>query len=318
MKLQDLCSNLQIDLQEEFSKEITGLNTLQDATKSEISFLQNSKYKNQLSQTKAAAVFVTQQESVLVPEGTLALVCENPYVALAYASKFFAPKVIELQGNDPIIGEGSIIQNNVYLGKKSSIGKNAVIMNGSFIGDNVSIGNNCIIYPNVSIYRDCIIGNDTIIHSGAVIGSDGFGFATDKNGCHIKIYQNGNVIVGNSVEIGANTAIDRAAFSSTIIEDFVRIDNLVHIAHNCKIGYGSIITGQCGFAGSTEIGKYCVFGAQSGVAGHLQLAPFTTIAAKSGVTKSITESHKQWAGFPLNEHKVWLKLQAKIQKLLKG
>ena len=118
------------------------------------------------------------------------------------------------------------------------------------------------------------------------------------------------------MEIGSNTSIDRGAFKSTIIESGVRIDNLVHIAHNCKIGRGSIITGQVGFAGSSILNEYVIVGAQSGVAGHLEIAPFTTISAKSGVTKTIKEPKKQWAGFPLMEHRSWLKLQGKIAKLL--
>jgi len=187
------------------------------------------------------------------------------------------------------------------------------------IGDNVIIGDNTTIYPNVTIYRDCHVGSDCIIHSGTVIGSDGFGFATDKTtGIHIKIYQNGNVVIGNNVEIGANCTIDRAVFQSTIIEDMVRIDNLVHIAHNCKIAKGSILAGQVGISGSTILNEYVVMGGQSATVGHIEIAPFTTISARGGVTKTISEPKKQWAGFPLMEHRTWLRLQGKIQKLLKG
>ncbi len=206
---------------------------------------------------------------------------------------------------------------NVYLGKDSKIGSNCTIMAGAFIGDNVEIGNNTIIYPNVTIYRDCKVGSDCIIHAGTAIGSDGFGFANTKTGKYIKIYQNGNVTVGNDVEIGANCAIDRAVFKSTIIEDGVRLDNLVHIAHNCKLGRGCILTGQVGLSGSTTLHEYVVMGGQSATAGHLEVAPFTTIAARGGVTKTIDEPKKQWAGFPLMEHRPWLKLQGKIAKLLK-
>ena len=156
-----------------------------------------------------------------------------------------------------------------------------------------------------------IIGNDCIIHAGTVIGSDGFGFANTKDGKYIKIYQNGNVIIGSDVEIGANCTIDRAVFKSTIIEDGVRIDNLVHIAHNCKIGKGCILVTQVGLSGSTTLHPYVVMGGQSATSGHLEIA-FTTIAARGGVTKSITEPKKSWAGFPLFEHRQWLKLQSKI------
>ena len=298
--------------------QIDGLNTLKDATSTQVSFLENKKYTKDLQTTKAAAVFVTEQLQELVPDNTIAIVCENPYLQLAYGSKFFSSPLIDSDGFDPKIGEKTIIDKGVSIGKNSIIGSNCTIMSNVSIGSNVTIKDNTIIYPNVTIYRDCQIGKDTIIHAGTVIGSDGFGFTPNENGKYIKIYQNGNVTIGDDVEIGSNTSIDRGAFASTVIEDGVRIDNLVHIAHNCKIGKGSIITGQCGFAGSTILNEYVIVGAQSGFAGHLEVAPFTTISAKSGVTKSITEPKQQWAGFPLMKHKSWLKLQAKIQKLLKG
>lgn len=317
MKLADICKELKLECT--IDSNITGLSTLQDASSSEISFLENKKYLKNLESTKAAAVLIKEEFKDLVPKGTAALVVDEPYISLAVLSKLFAPKIIETDGNDCVIGDNSTVMDHVYLGKNSTIGKNCTIMSGSFIGDNVSIGDNSIIYPNVTIYRDCIVGEDCILHSGAVIGSDGFGFATDRTtGTHIKIYQNGNVVIGNDVEIGANSTIDRAAFKSTIIEDMVRIDNLVHIGHNCVLKRGSILAGQVGLSGSTVLHDYVVMGGQSATAGHLEIAPFTTISARGGVTKTISEPKKQWAGFPLMEHRVWLKLQGRIQKLLKG
>lgn len=315
MTLQEIALYIGIECISE--KEISGLNTLLDSNEFELTFLENKKYLKDLENTKAAAVLVTKENSSKVPSNTVALICDEPYLNLAKISKLFAPNVIEMDGEKPLIGGGTKVMPNVYIGKGSIVGSDCTIMAGAFIGDNVTIGNNTIIYPNVSIYRDCKIGNDCIIHAGTVIGSDGFGFANTKDGKYIKIYQNGNVIIGNDVEIGANTAIDRAVFKSTIIEDGVRIDNLVHIAHNCKIGHGSILVGQVGLSGSTTLNQYVIMGGQSATAGHLEIAPFTTIAARGGVTKSITESKKQWAGFPLFEHRQWLKLQGKISQLLK-
>ncbi len=314
MRLNDITKTLDINCISDIN--IIGLNTLKDATKSEISFFENKKYLSDLKDTNAGAVLITSEFKSEVPKDTITLICDNPYVALANISKFFAPNIIEGSGKEAIIGKNCTIMDNVYIGFDSIIGDNCTIIGGAFIGDNVTIGDNCTIYPNVTIYRDCVIGNDVIIHSSTVIGSDGFGFANDS-GKYIKIYQNGNVVIGDDVEIGSNTSIDRAAFKSTIIEYGVRIDNLVHIAHNCIIGRGSIITGQCGFAGSSVLKEYVIMGAQSGVAGHLEIAAFTTISAKSGVTKTIKEPKKQWAGFPLMEHKAWLKLQARISRLLK-
>ncbi|WP_428022949.1 UDP-3-O-(3-hydroxymyristoyl)glucosamine N-acyltransferase [Arcobacter sp.] len=314
MKLKDIA--LALDIKCDSDIEISGLSTLLDSTSNELTFLENKKYINDLEKTSAAAVLVKDDFVSKVPKNTIALVCDEPYIKLALASKIFAPNVVETEGDDCIVGENSIIMPNVNLGKNSTIGANCTIMSGAYIGDNVKIGNNTIIYPNVVVYRDCNIGNDCIIHSGTVIGCDGFGFAQNR-GKYIKIYQNGNVEIGNDVEIGANCTIDRAAFKSTIISDGVRLDNLVHIAHNCKLGVGCILTGQVGLSGSTTLNEYVVMGGQSATAGHLEVAPFTTIAARGGVTKSITEPKKQWAGFPLMEHKTWLRLQAKISKLLK-
>ncbi|WWW12939.1 UDP-3-O-(3-hydroxymyristoyl)glucosamine N-acyltransferase [Arcobacter cryaerophilus gv. pseudocryaerophilus] len=315
MKLQEILDYLNIS--QNCDIEISGLNGIKDATSNELSFLESSKYISILKDTKAATVFVNKEFEQDVPSGTIAIVCDEPYINLAKASKLFAPKLIESSGNEPIIGENTTIMPNVYLGKNVVIGKNCTIMSGSFIADCVTIGNNTIIYPNITIYRDCKIGDDCIIHSGTVIGSDGFGFAHTKDGKYIKIYQNGNVIIGNDVEIGANCTIDRAVFSSTIIEDGVRIDNLVHIAHNCKIGRGSILVTQVGLSGSTTLQPYVIMGGQSATSGHLEIAAFSTIAARGGVTKSIKEPKKTWAGFPLIEHRDWLKLQGKISKLLK-
>ncbi len=315
ISLKNIAQELNIDCDHDIN--IIGLNTLKDSTSNQISFLENKKYLKDLKQTNAAAVLLTSDFKDEVPEGTIALVCDEPYLNLAYASKLFAPKIIETTGQNPNIGINSNIMENVYIGFNTTIGDNCTIMPGSFIGDNVTIGDNCTIYPNVNIYRDCIIGNDVMIHAGTVIGSDGFGFATTKDGKHIKIYQNGNVTIGSDIEIGSNCTIDRAAFASTIIEDRVRIDNLVHIAHNCKIGYGSILVTQTGLSGSTILNEYVVMAGQTGTTGHLEIAPFTTISARGVVSKSITEPKKQWAGFPLVEHRTWMKLQGKIQRLLK-
>jgi len=316
--LEDL--KIEVDLSDDIELDIniTGLNTLQDAQPFEISFLENKKYLSELKESSSGAIFVTEEFKNDVPDGTIALVVKEPYIYLAKASKYFAPKILEETGDEPKLGFNCTIMPNTHLGFNTVIGDNCIIMHGAYIGDNVIIGDNTIIHPNVTIYRDCTIGDDCMIHSGTVIGSDGFGFATTKLGEHIKIYQNGNVEVGNKVEIGANCTIDRAAFSSTIIQDMVRIDNLVHIAHNCIIGKGSILVTQTGLSGSTTLGEYVVMAGQSGTTGHLEIAPFTTISARGVVSKSITVPKKQWAGFPLMEHRSWLKLQGRITKLLKG
>jgi UDP-3-O-[3-hydroxymyristoyl] glucosamine N-acyltransferase len=322
MNLKTIIEDLKIEVDNnkdiDHDINITGLNTLKDANANEVSFLENKRYLAELKVSKAGAIFVTEEFKDIVPADTIALVVKEPYIYLAKASKYFAPLISEDIGDEPQVGYNCTLMTNVYLGFNTVIGDNCTIMHGAYIGDNVTIGDNTIIHPNITVYRDCKIGSNCIIHSGTVIGSDGFGFATTKLGEHIKIYQNGNVIIGNNVEIGANCTIDRAAFSSTIIEDMVRIDNLVHIAHNCIIGKGSILVTQTGLSGSTTLGEYVVMAGQSGTTGHLKIASYTTISARGVVSKSITEPKKQWAGFPLMEHRTWLKLQGRIAQLLKG
>jgi UDP-3-O-[3-hydroxymyristoyl] glucosamine N-acyltransferase len=316
--LDDLKIEVDVNKEIELDINIIGLNTLKDSQSYEISFLENKKYLSELQNSKAGAIFVTEEFKNDVPKGSIALVVKEPYIYLAKASKYFAPKILEVIGDEAKLGFNCTIMANAHIGFNTNIGDNCIIMHGAYIGDNVTVGDNSVIHPNVTIYRDCVIGNDCMIHSGTVIGSDGFGFATTKMGEHIKIYQNGNVVIGNNVEIGANCTIDRAAFSSTFIADMVRIDNLVHIAHNCIIGKGSVLVTQTGLSGSTTLGEYVVMAGQSGTTGHLEIASHTTISARGVVSKSITEPNKQWAGFPLIEHRSWLKLQGRISKLLKG
>lgn len=316
MKLSEICQRLSIAFDGE-DREITGLNALTEATGEEVSFLENPKYASKLGKTKASAVFVTESMAALLPEGTAALIVPEPYIALAKASAFFAAARLEYDIDESVIGEGSVVEPGAFVAKGSRIGRNCHIMPGVFIGNNVTIGDNTVLYPNVTVYRDCRIGSDCVIHAGAVIGSDGFGFATTKQGTHVKIYQNGNVVIEDDVEIGSNATIDRAVFASTIVKQGARIDNLVQVGHNCIIGEYSVLVSQVGLAGSSRLGRNVVMGGQSATAGHLDIAPFTQIAARGGVTKNI-DKPGVYGGFPLMEHKLWLKLQGKLSRLLKS
>lgn len=293
---------------------ITAINTLKDARPGELSFLDNPKYLKDLEATQASAVLIKGEFASSLPAGCVALVTDEPYLKLAYASKLFAPPAVETTGNDPQIGEGCTILPGVYLGKNSRIGKNVTIMAGCSIGDGATVGDGTVLYPNATLYRDCHIGAGCIVHAGTVIGSDGFGFAHTRSGEHVKIYQNGNVVIEDEVEIGANCTIDRAVFGTTRIKRGVKIDNLVQIGHNCEIGEYSIIVSQVGISGSTILGRNVVMGGQSASAGHLTIGAFATIAARGGVTKSIPGG-TTYSGFPLMEHKAWLRLQARISRL---
>lgn len=294
--------------------EITGMNTLSRANKGEISFLSDSKYEKELLETKASAVILPASKVHLLPSGVTALVSEEPYMSVALLSQKFA-KAIQSSDIAPMIGEGTQLYPTAHIENGAQIGKNCMIMSGVYIGAEAIIGDDVTLYPNVVVYRDCVIGNRVTIHAGAVIGSDGFGYAHTKLGEHVKLYQNGNVVIEEDVEIGANTTIDCAVFGSTIIKKGAKIDNLVQIGHNCIVGEHSILVSQTGLAGSSTLGRNVVMGGQSATAGHLTIAPFTTLAARSGVTKSIT-TKGVYSGFPLMEHKLWLKLQAKLARML--
>ncbi len=315
MKITELVEKLGIKYEgEEF--EVKGISTLQEAKQNEISFLENPKYLKYLPSTKAGAVFIREEQKSSLPKGVYALISENPYLSMAYASKYFAKKLIRDKRFETKIGKNCTIDEKAHICVNCEIVDNTIIFAGAFIGDDVKIGENCVIYPNVTIYNDTIIGDNCRIHAGAVIGSDGFGYAHTKDGKHIKIYHNGRVVIEDNVEIGANTTIDRAVFGETVIKKGSIIDNLVQIGHNCEIGEYNIIVAQTGLSGSSKLGRGVIMGGQSATAGHLSIGDYATIAARGGVTKSI-KGGEVYSGFPLMRHKDWLKLQALLSRLLK-
>ena len=295
--------------------EISAINTLDAATPQEISFFDNPKYLEKLPLTKAGAVFVKEAFADQVPQGTIALITDEPYLKMAMASYYFQ-KPLKRDAGTPKIAETAQIDDNVHIGSGAVIGENVTILSGAVIGEEVEIGDGTLIHPNVTLYNDVKIGKKCIIQAGAVIGSDGFGYAHTRTGEHVKIYHNGNVIIEDDVEIGANTTIDRAVFGSTRIKKGAKIDNLIQIGHNCEIGEYAILVSQVGLSGSTKLGRNVVMGGQSATSGHLEIGDFVTIAARGGVTKSI-KTKDVYSGFPLMRHKEWLRLQAKIAKLLK-
>jgi UDP-3-O-[3-hydroxymyristoyl] glucosamine N-acyltransferase len=314
MLLSELAQKLDLTYKgEDF--DIEAINTLESAGAHEISFFDNMKYLDQLSATKAGAVFVKEEFLPHLPENSIALVSDEPYLKMAMASYYFQ-KPLKRNAGEPEIAQSARIDANVHIGSGTVIGENVTILSGAVIGEEVEIGEGTLIHPNVTLYNDVKIGKNCIIQAGAVIGSDGFGYAHTKLGEHVKIYHNGNVIIEDDVEIGANTTIDRAVFGSTRIKKGAKIDNLIQIGHNCEIGEYSILVSQVGLSGSTKLGRNVVMGGQSATSGHLEIGDFVTIAARGGVTKSIKEKDV-YSGFPLLKHKDWLRLQAKIAKLLK-
>lgn len=296
--------------------EIRAINTLKDAGEEEITFLDNPKYVSDLNQTKAAAVFVSSAFVDHVPSTTVALVDEEPYLKMALASKLFAPRLVDATLPAPLIGKGSQVSPHATVENGAVIGEDCQILAGSYVGSRARIGDGVTLYANTTVYHDCVVGDRCIIHAGTVVGSDGFGFAHTKTGEHVKIYQNGNVVLEEDVEIGSNCAIDRAVFGTTRIKRGAKLDNLIQIGHNCEIGEYSILVAQTGIAGSTVLGRNVVMGGQSATAGHLRIAPFTQFAARSGITNDVREQGV-YGGFPLMKQRQWLKLQGKLARLLK-
>jgi UDP-3-O-[3-hydroxymyristoyl] glucosamine N-acyltransferase len=301
---------------------IEDLNTLEHANDQEITFFSNSKYLNYYLQTKALACIISEQYIEQAPKHIWKLISDNPYKAFAFTSQLFYPyKQVYTQSNiNPSakisnsahigenchIGPNVVIEDNVQIGKNCTIDAGAVIKQGVVIGDNANIGANVVIAYS-------IIGDDALIFPGACIGQDGFGFATDK-GRHYKVVQLGRVVIGNDVEIGAGTTIDRGTIGDTKIGDFCRIDNLVQIAHNVVLGKGCVIVSQVGIAGSSEIGDYCVLGGQVGIAGHLTLGSYSQVAGQSGLTKNFPEK-SILGGSPAQPLRDWHKQQIILKNL---
>ncbi len=295
--------------------DIWGQHTLAEANATHISFLAESKYFAAVKETKAGAVLIRQEHLSYLPEGVIPIVTEDPYLSMALLSKVFHTPP-QLEKAEPSVGEACQIAEGVICAKGVRLGDRVTIMAGCVIGEDTVIGSDTILYPNVSLYHDTVLGCECRIHSGVVIGADGYGFAAREDGSQVKIYQNGNVRIGDRVEIGANSTIDRAAFGSTTIGSGTKIDNLVQVAHNCEIGKDCLLVCQTALAGSTKLGDGVIMGGQSGATGHLEIGDHATIASRAGVTKSLSGG-KVYGGFPAIEQKLWLKIQAKLQRLIK-
>jgi UDP-3-O-[3-hydroxymyristoyl] glucosamine N-acyltransferase len=282
--------------------KIAGAASLAEATSGEISFFASRKYIGLLRKTRASAVFVPPDFAEPLAAAQVRL--SNPTKAFEQVVLKFAPKPITFApgihpsaviGSDVRLGERVSIQPHAVIEDGSKIGDDTIIGAGSYIGHETIIGSGCLIYPRVIIRERNQIGSRVIIHSGAVIGADGFGFEM-VDGRQQKIQQLGVVQIDDDVEIGANTTIDRARFGRTWIQQGVKIDNLVQIAHNVVIGKNSVIVAQTGISGSTRIGERVMMGGQVGIAGHLEIAEGTMIAGKSGIAKSLPGG--VWFGYP--------------------
>lgn len=312
MTLKALLATQNIDL--DTIKNVRSISDLTNASSDDISFAFSSKFINALQNTKAGVLILTPDLTSYAPKNAVVITSANPYLLVAKLSKHFAKPLI--QKGEPKISKTAVIMPNVFVGANSVVGDNSTLMHGVYVGNNVTIGNNCTLYPNVCIYDDTILQDNVVIHAGSVVGADGFGYVQDADFNHHKIYHLGKVLIESNVEIGANCTIDRAVFATTTIKKGTKLDNLIQIGHNATLGEKTIIAAQTGVAGSCVIEDCVMIGAQSGLAGHLSVGKKSVLAARSGVSKSI-KGGKTYAGFPLFEYKQWLKIQAKISKLIK-
>jgi UDP-3-O-[3-hydroxymyristoyl] glucosamine N-acyltransferase len=299
---------------------ISQIATLEAAQPDQISFLTNSKYRAQLASTRAGAVILGEADAdaTELPR----IISDNPYAYFAKVSALLNPLPETKPGIHPsaVIGAGAKIDATAsiaataVIGEGATIGAFSVIGAGCYIGENAVVGSHARLYPRVVIYHDCLIGDNLIAHSGAVIGSDGFGIAMDE-GHWIKIPQIGRVVIGNDVEIGANTTVDRGALDDTVIEDGVKLDNQIQVAHNVRIGAHTAIAGCVGIAGSTTIGRYCRIGGSAGILGHLQIADHVEIAAFTLIGKSIREAGSYTGIFPFAKTEDWRKNTVHLRHL---
>ncbi|MCE2732330.1 MAG: UDP-3-O-(3-hydroxymyristoyl)glucosamine N-acyltransferase [Cyclobacteriaceae bacterium] len=306
--------------------KISMLAKIQDAKQGQLSFLSNPKYEQFIYTTNASAVIVKKDFVPKKDITTTLILVEDPYVSFTILLEEYH-KLISFQKSgveEPcFIGQQVSVGNAIYrgafsyIGNKCKIGNNVKIYPHAYIGDNVVIGDNTIIHSGVKIYADTRIGNNCVIHSGTVIGSDGFGFAPQADGSYKTIPQLGNVVIEDNVAIGANTVIDCATLfgDATIIQQGVKLDNLIQVAHNVEIGKNTVIAAQSGISGSSKVGENCMIAGQVGIAGHLVIANKTSIGAQAGVSKSINEEGQRLIGYPVFDIREYFKSYALFKKL---
>lgn len=296
------------------------LGSLAHAQAGQITFVSNAKYLPLLAHTQASAVIVSaeHQDATNIPR----IVTDNPYAYFAKLSALLNPEVRQEAGvhGSAVIDATAIVSASCSIGPNAVIGSNAKLADhvtigaGAVIGADVVIGEHSQIAANAVIYHGCIIGKNCVVASGTVIGADGFGYA-EEHGHWVKIPQIGLVIIEDDVEIGANTTIDRGALDDTVIEQGAKLDNLIQIGHNCRIGEHTVIAGCVGIAGSARIGKHCKIGGAAMILGHLEIADGVTVSPGSMITRSIKKTDTYTALMPFQTHEEWLKTAAHVRRL---
>ncbi|MDR3194297.1 MAG: UDP-3-O-(3-hydroxymyristoyl)glucosamine N-acyltransferase [Tannerella sp.] len=275
---------------------VSRFSKIEEGKPGSLTFLANPKYEDYIYHTQASIVLVNDDFTPSATIHATIVKVPNAYTALATLLTLVEQSRSKKTGigstafiaASATVGDDCYVGEMAYVGEQSVIGRHCLIHPHAYIGDRVTVGDHTIIYPHVTVYDDCIIGQNCILHAGAVIGSDGFGFAPDSEN-YKKIPQLGNVILEDDVEIGANTAVDRAVMDSTVIRRGVKLDNLIQVGHNVEIGEHTVMAAQAGIAGSTKVGRHCMVGGQAGMAGHIRIADEAKIAAQAGIMRSINK-----------------------------
>ncbi len=320
LRLDEIVARLGGELRGEGSVTVSQVGTLLSAESDQIAFLANPKYRTQLQTTRAAAVIVPPRFAAETDRPRI--VDANAYAYYARVVALLNPPARRTPGVHPravvhsALPPSASIGENVVIGERVCLGDNVTLYPGCVIGDGVSLGDDCLLYPNVVVYHGCVIGRRAIIHAGAVIGGDGFGFAREGERW-VKIPQIGRVLIGDDVEIGANTSIDRGALDDTLIGDGVKLDNQIQVGHNVRIGDHAAMAGCVGIAGSTRIGHRCTVGGAGMIIGHLELADDVHISAGTLVTRSLPRPGQYTSIFPLEAHSDWLHNAPQIRRLAK-
>jgi UDP-3-O-[3-hydroxymyristoyl] glucosamine N-acyltransferase len=320
LTLREIVARLGGEAVGEAATPLSGVATIDSAGPAQITFLANPKYRTRLAETRAGAVIVgpRDRDAASIPR----IVADNPYAYYARTVGLFHPEPAWRPGIHPfaqVDGSANVdasaqVDAFAVVGERAEIGPGVRVGPHGFVGANVKLGRDTRLHARVTIYDGCSLGARCIVHSGAVIGADGFGHAPDQ-GSWVKIPQVGGVRIGDDVEIGANTTIDRGALDDTVIEDGVKLDNQIQVAHNCVIGANTVIAGCTGISGSTRIGRNCLIGGGVGVVGHVDICDGVTISGFSLVAKSILKPGTYTSGMPLMPHADWLRNAARLRRL---
>ncbi|HEX4943994.1 MAG TPA: UDP-3-O-(3-hydroxymyristoyl)glucosamine N-acyltransferase [Usitatibacteraceae bacterium] len=318
--LQEIVRRLGGEVAGDASVTVNGVAAIDEAGPGEITFLANPRYRSRLAATRAGAVILGPRDRDAT--AIARIVADNPYAYYARTVALFNPPRVVVPGTHPTacVDPGARVAASAEIGPfaviaaGARVGERACIGAGSVVGEGASIGDDTILYPRVTVYHACVVGARCILHSGAVIGADGFGMAPDA-GRWVKIPQVGRAVLGDDVEVGANTTIDRGALGDTVVEDGVKIDNQVQVAHNCRIGAHTVIAGCVGISGSVVIGRHCLIGGGAGIVGHITLCDGVTVSGMTFITKSITRPGVYSSGMPMMPHADWLRNAAQLRRL---